>query len=153
LGGLIDTVPHYQQIAPESALPDVSNLAPFKAVVILEADYSQVWQAEVSNWLVQQGCRYMMAWGPNCSNWDNSVDAADIEGGGLDDDSKFVLTTWHPDETLESVFWYSQFCAIFSCDDVELTNVLILHISETIQESTCLALFERSKTLADRELD
>jgi len=148
---VIETVPRYLQIAPGFALPDVSNLAPFKAVVILEADYSQEWQAEVSRWLVEEGCRYMMAWGPNCSSWDDSVDAADIEAGGLDDDSKIVLTTWHADETLENVFWYSQFCANFSYYDVELANVLILHISETIQESTCLALFERSKTLADRE--
>jgi hypothetical protein len=148
----METVPHYRQIAPGSALPDVSKLAPFKAVVILEADYSQEWQAEVSKWLVAEGCRYLMAWGANCSSWDDSVDAADIAAGGLDDDSKFLLTTWHADETLESVFWYSQFCANFSYGEIELTNALILHISESAEEATCLALFERSKTLADREL-
>ena len=148
----METVPHYRQIAPGCALPDISHLAPFKAVIVLETDYSIDWQDEVSGWLVASGCRYMMAWGPNCSSWDDSVDWADIKNRNCeDDDSKFVMTTWHREETLENVFWYSQFCANFSADDIELTNALILHISESIQESTCLALFERSKTLAERE--
>jgi hypothetical protein len=151
---LIKTTPHYVRIAPGGALPDVTPFAPFKAIVVLESEYSSDWQNEVSNWLVASGCRYMMAWGPECSSWDDSVDWADIEARDYkEDDSKFVMTTWHDDESLESVFWYSQFCAIFSCDEQELRKALILHVSESDREAEFLLLFEQSRTLAEREPD
>jgi hypothetical protein len=82
-------------------------LAPFKVIVVLETSYSSEWQKEVSNWLVKSGCRYMMTWGPNCISWDDSVDWADLEARDFaDDDSRFVMTTWHEKDSLESVFWF-----------------------------------------------
>jgi len=118
VGGL---KPHYIRIVPGDQLPNLAQYAPFKAVVALNASYSDDWQNEVSDWLVESGCRYMMAWGPNCSSWDDSLDWADMRARNYeDDDSKFVMTTWHDKETLESAFWYAQFCAMFSYDDVEL---------------------------------
>lgn len=144
------TTPYYVRIAPGHPLPDIGVFAPFKSVVILGAKYSADWQNEVNDWLVASGCRYMMAWAPSCSSWDDSVDWADIEARHhKDDPSKFVMATWHDDETLESVFWYSKFCASFSYDDIELTDTVILHVSEASREQEYLALFEQSTTLAD----
>jgi hypothetical protein len=148
------TVPHYVRIVPGKLLPDITSLAPFKAVIVLDAEYSQEWQTEVSRWLVGSGCRYMMAWGPNCSDWDTSVDWADIEARDFkDDDSKFVLTTWHEDQTLEDTFWQAQFIANLSYDEVELVNAVIFHVSEQDREVEFLELFAESKTLAEREAD
>ena len=148
------TVPHYVRVPPTERLPDVRTLAPFKAVIVIGAPYPYEWQEEVSTWLVENGCRYMMAWGPDCSSWDDSVDRADIKARNYeDDDQKFVMTTWHDDESLESVFWYSQFCGIFSCDEIELINAVILDISHEDRSAELLELFEQSKTLAEREQD
>ena len=154
MGGITITTPHYVRIVPGQVLPDIASLAPFKAVVVLEAQYSQEWQTEVSRWLVACGCRYMMAWGPNCSDWDTSVDWADIEARHFEhDDSKFVMTTCHENQTLEDVFWQAQFTANFSYDEVELANAVILHVSVQSREVEFLYLFEESKTLAEREGD
>jgi hypothetical protein len=121
-------------------------------VVVFDAAYTKDWQNAVSDWLVASGCRYMMAWGPDCSSWDDSVDWADLEARNFeDDDQTFVMTTWHDNESLESVFWYSQNCANFSYDDIELPQALIVHIGQTDREAEMLALFERSATLAERE--
>lgn len=154
MGGLTPTTAHYVRIAPDEELPSISWLAPFKAIVVLEADYSEEWQNEVSDWLVAGGCRYMMAWGPDCSTWDDSVDYAELEASNWEEvPDKFVMTTWHNDETLESVFWYSQFCASFSYDDVELSTAVILHVSTKDRAAEFLDLFEQSRTLAERESD
>jgi hypothetical protein len=155
VGGLMESRPHYVRIAPCENLPDISALAPFKAVVVLDAIYSSEWQDKVSKWLVDAGCFYMMAWGPDCSCWDNSVDHANMIAfpNYETPDDKFVMTTWHDDESLEDVFWYSQFCASFSYDEVELINAVILHISNEIREAELLGLFEHSKTLAERKAD
>ena len=144
--------PHYVRIFPGEPLPDISAYAQFKAVIALSAEYSADWQKEVSDWLVACGCRYMMAWGPNSSSWDDSVDWADLEARDFeDDDSRFVRTTWHNNETLESVFWYAQFCEMFSYDDVELKETIIVDIGDTPREEELLSLWEQSKTLADHE--
>jgi hypothetical protein len=150
---LIQTTPHYFRIAPGIELPDVTQFAPFKAVVILEADYSDEWQNEVSDWLVANGCLYMMAWGRDCSNFHDRVDWSNLEEHDFKvPDDKFVMTTWHENESLESVFWYSQFCANFSYDEgATLTDAVLLHVSEVDRESQYLQLFEESKTLAERD--
>ena len=145
-------VAHYFRISPDCELPSISSFRPHKAVVVLAAEYPKAWQNTVSDWLVASGCRYMMAWGPDCSSWDDSVDWASLEATDFkDDESKFVMTTWHNDETLEGVFWFSQFCAGFSFDDLELRDTLLIDVSNVDRESELLALFERSRDLAERE--
>ena len=145
----------YVHVVPGGSLPDIKGRGPFKAVVVLEGTYSPEWQDEVSRWLIDSGCRYMLAWGPDCSSWDDSVDYASIIKHLPDGapDNQFVMTTWHENQTLEDVFWQAQFNAQFSYDDVELTNALIIDISGNGREEWMKALFEQSKTLAEREDD
>jgi hypothetical protein len=144
---------HYLQLLPDRELPDISRLAPFKAVVVLNASYSLDWQDQVSKWLVSSGCLYTMASGPACTTWDDSVDYANMfEYPDFEiPDDKFVMTTWHDDESLEEVFWYAQFNANCSYNDVELTSTLIVDISVEHREAEMLALFARAASLADRE--
>jgi len=100
----------YLHIKPETALPDIGALAPFRAVVIVEAVVSPEWQSLVSDWLVRSGCLYMMAWGTNCSSWDDSVDMANVQQfdcGEIPEDG-FVMTTWHEKEPLGEVFWFAK---------------------------------------------
>jgi hypothetical protein len=151
----MNTVAHYLQLDPNGALPDVSALAPFKAVVVLNATYSTDWQDQVSEWLVRSGCLYMMAWGPNCTTWDDSVDWANMHEHPNYEipDDKFVMTTWHDDESLEEVFWYAQFNANFSYNDLEIVNALIVDISQKDREAEMLAAFEQAESWADRQPD
>ena len=103
---------HYIRILEGEPLPSVSQYAPFRAVIVIDAPHSPAWQDQVSDWLVESGCLYMCAWGPGCSSWDESVDYAQIRNypdGASEDD--FVMTTWHENEPLEEVFWYAGFCA------------------------------------------
>ena len=96
----------YLQIEEKSELPDISSLNPFRAIVVIEEERPVPWQTRVSNWLVESGCLYMMAWGKNSTSWDDSVDIANIEQFSFEDipDDKFVMTTWHENETLKEVF-------------------------------------------------
>jgi hypothetical protein len=69
----------YLHIQPEAALPAASIRLPTRVVVVADSEVSAKWQEAVGNWLVQSGCLYMMAWGDNCSSWDDSVDVANIK--------------------------------------------------------------------------
>lgn len=129
----------YLQLQNNEALPNINYLAPFKCVVIIEAVVSEVWQAKVSEWLVKSGCFYMLAWGNNCSSWDDSVDFANLERFEFKEIPKeaSVITNWHQSESLTEVF---EFCKNFAIHEVQsLKNTLLLHISkencsETLKE-------------------
>lgn len=142
--------PVYVRISEKAALPAVDGYRPFRAVVVLDAAYSDTWQDEVSRWLVDSGCLYMMAWGPECSSWDDSVDYAQIQkypDGAPEPD--YVMTTWHDKETLESVFWFSRFCAFDPYDLIK--HSLIVHVGETDREAEFLALYAQAETFVDSE--
>ena len=86
----------------------------------------------------------MMAWGKNCNTWDTSLDLANLEEfnyGEIAED-KLVMTTWHEDEPLKEVFWFSKNNAFHPV--IELKNTLILHISNANKEKEYLTKFKNA---------
>ena len=135
---------------PPGAEPPTLSIGPFKAVMILEAEHSNEWRNTISHWLVASGCRYMMAWGVESSEWDNSVDWASIEACGWDvdvdlDDDRFVMTTWHDKETLASVFWFAGLCAGHATLDLE---TLLIDVGPSPREAALRAAYQAA-LLAD----
>ena len=142
LGLMPDSVA-YLHLEP-GATPSLLGGRPFKAVVAVEADVSPQWQLIVSDWLVKSGCLYMMAWGLGCNTWDDSVDLANAKPFGLADipEDRFVMTTWHSDEPLTEVFWFSKHTA--SHPTVELDQTLLLHISAESREQQFLRSYDEA---------
>lgn len=125
---------NYIQVTASTELPDLSELRPFKALVIVEDAVTPERQAVISRWLVDSGCLYMMAWGEDCASWQESVDRANIEtfnSGEIPDDC-VVITTSHEDELLKQVFWFSKHTAMHPC--FELDNTLLLHLTTVTRE-------------------
>ncbi|MGX5200356.1 DUF7684 family protein [Aliikangiella sp. IMCC44632] len=120
---------NYVRIQEGIELPSISGYKPFKAVIVVEETVSENWQSSVSDWIVESGCYYMMAWGMHCSSWDTSVDLANIAQyeDNIPDDG-FVTTTWHEDEPLSEVFWFSKNTAFSEYHDSN--EVLVVHISK-----------------------
>ena len=120
---------HYLHLPPGSPPPDIAHLSPYRAVIIIEAQVMTDWQWKISDWLVASGCLYMMAWGPDCTTWDDSVDIANLEAFDYGDspDDRHVFTTWHNDESLGDVF---DFCKRHARHPVvELPRVVLVHIA------------------------
>ena len=140
--------PSYIHLLPEGNIPDIENRMPFAMVVIVEVDVSNDWRNEVSSWLVDKGCLYMMAWGKDCSLWDDSVDWANIEKFNFKDipDDKFVMTSWHEDEFLEKAFWFAEYCA--DHPTVELSQVVILDIGNEFREDSILRRYRLTKEVS-----
>ena len=87
----------------------------------------------------------MMAWGPECSRWDDAVDDANLERYEYGDipEEKFVMTTWHADAPLSEVFWFAKELA--NHPTVALDSTVLLHISATAAETEMLAAFENAE--------
>ncbi len=134
----------YLQLYPLSELPDISSFNPFRAVVIVEENVTADWQKQISHWLVNSGCLYMMAWGVMCITWDDSVDQANLEQFNHGDIpcEKFVITTWHENDPLKEVFWFSKHSAFHP--EVEINNNLLLHISRQNNERYLLDKYAKA---------
>ena len=113
--------------------------------MLVEQDVTEEWRAEVSEWIVASGCLYMMAWGRDCSQWDDSVDIANLQEFEFGDilDEQFVMTTWHENDPLSEVFWFSHNCADHPV--VDLSETMILHIAAQPRQDEILRNFEESK--------
>ena len=131
----------YLQITEGGTLPESASPASFRAVVVAEEAVSAEWQASVSEWLVRSGCLYMVAWGANCSSWDDSVDMANIEESEPKEipEDKFVMTTWHENESLREAFWFAKHNAFHPT--VALQHTLLLHISAQNSEQELLRAY------------
>ncbi|GHB74153.1 hypothetical protein GCM10008107_24380 [Psychrosphaera saromensis] len=124
----------YVQLSGLCELPDISCFGKFKSIVVVEEEVSELRQNQISKWLVDSGCLYMMAWGVEASSWDTSVDLANIaqfENAEIPDES-LVLTTWHDDELLFEVFEFSKFSAFHRYHEL---NPIIVHLSSINKES------------------
>ena len=124
--------------------PTVDAPSPFKALVVLDQTTSKEWRARVSNWLIATGCVYMVAWGEECSLWDDSVDVAQMTQWGFKEvpDKEFAMTTWHEDEPLEEAMWFAKFAAVHPVH-VDLPVALILHVGPSPREAELRATYAR----------
>lgn len=118
----------------EWSLPSLDHVGPFRAVILSETPIDEIWRSEVAVWLVRSGCLYMMAWGVECSEWDTAVDIANIDacGGGDIPDDKFVMTTWHADDSLEEVLWFAKNLAFH--ENIELAETLVIQVGGVSRE-------------------
>lgn len=130
----------YLRSAPPRVPSDYIGKTPFRAVVVVEAVVSNDWRNRVSEWLVESGCIYMLAWGLDCSKWDCAVDWAVLEKFQYKiPDEHDVWTTWHPKEELESVFFYAKRDAFD--DHREIVETLVLHVSHEDRETEIRELY------------
>lgn len=135
----------YLHLSPGQTPPGALAISPFRAVVVVGAPVSNEWRDIVSAWLVSSGCLYMMAWGLDCSLWDDSVDQANLaafEYGDDIPDDKFVMTTWHDNVPLSEAFWFAAHAAHHL--DVELRRTLIVDISPSDRQMHLLAEYDQA---------
>ena len=131
----------YLRVEPDSALEPYEGGRPFRAIVVVEDVVEPAWQSTASNWLVNSGCVYMLAWGRECSSWDTSVDLANLQAFDYGDipDDHFVMTTWHEHESLSEVFWFAKNCAFAAT--VEIVDTLLFHVSRRDRKQEYAQLF------------
>ncbi len=142
----------YFHLLAGSALPSI-NWRPRRVVVLVEQRVCSDWQDQVSDWIVESGCLFMMAWGLDCSSWDDSVDHANLrqfDYGEVPED-RFVMTTWHSDEPINEVFFFCLMCA--SHPTIDLALVTILHIAADERRDEILAEYNLEKANLAMEAD
>ncbi len=134
----------YINIHRLTELPDIADLAPFKAVISVEEQVSEQRQVEISAWLVEMGCRYVMVCCENCGSWCNSVRRANLELFDIDTMSAkdFVMTTVHRYESLKAVFWYAKRAA--KHPEIHFKDCVVLHLANGDRSAEYQSLYHRA---------
>jgi len=134
----------YIRINRLTGLPDISQLAPFKAIIAIETPVSEQRQAEISAWLVNMGCRYVMSCGEGCNSWLDSVRKANLEVFNVDNLSveNFVMTTSHPVESLRSVFWFAKKSA--KHPEVVFDKFVVIHLADRDRSTEYLGMYQKA---------
>jgi len=129
--------------------PYVLDAAPFDGndfvalIVNNDQQISTSDQNAISLALVKFGCRYAVCMGHNCSTWDDSVDFANMELDPELTPEKFVMTTWHADDSVDSIANFFLNCTSFN--DNTFDNFLVLSIG---RNDALLAEIQRECTVA-----
>jgi len=138
----------YLHLPPETAVPYLAP-QPFRAILIADISVNDKWRSDVANWLVECGCLYVIVWGVDCKTWHDFVDLAVIESFNFGDipEDRFVMTTWHDNESLPEVFWFAGNGTSHPVIDLETT--LIVHVSEAEQRTALIEAYLASQNAPD----
>lgn len=134
----------YLALRDGDELKNFNSPRPYKCLVLVSKEVTDSWRQTVSEWLVSSGCLYMMAWGMECSVWDDSVDLANLEEFDFGDipDDKLVTTTWHQNEPLGDVIHFAKFAAHHPI--VELEKLVVLDIGKSGRQGMLQRLFDQA---------
>lgn len=127
----------YCFVEPGAELVIPVSMKAFRCLILIERDVSASDRNAISHRLVDAGCLYAMAWGTDCSLWDDSIDEANIEEflpGGIPDD-RFVITTSHNTDTLGDVIFFAKFNSIIGYNDQVLEELLVLDLGFEYREA------------------
>jgi hypothetical protein len=105
--------------------------APFVVLLMVEdRTITPDEQMEISRHLLEQGCRWAMAFGHDASSWDDSIDYAHIcrYPDCRPPEDAHVMTTWHDSDTLDEIAQFFVFLTVF--DSFKPVNFLLLCIGE-----------------------
>jgi hypothetical protein len=132
----------YLHLKPGDAPPDLPGERPFRALLVIEAPVTPEWRMLVSEWVVRSGCLYMMAWGLDCSSWDDSVDLAHLAAFDFEEapDDLTPMTTWHADQPLAEAMWFADRSALHPT--VPLPHLIIVHIAAEARGAELLQAYE-----------
>ncbi len=129
----------YKMVYPNQ-LPAVLDYMPTTFLVISTTSVSPEWRFRLSQWMVEAGCHLMLAWGVDCSLWDDAVDEADIDFWDCEvPNEHLILTTWHDNESLDEVMFFAKHGLRHAHTPSERT--ILLHISDVAGEDHLLACY------------
>ena len=133
----------YLQLSEQGELPQIGDLAPFKAVLAIEDPVSPERQRQLSEWLVDMGGIYVMICGSDCDGWQESIRSANLERVPLERmrAEEFVMITTHPHERLRAIFRYAKKFARHT--HVETENLVTVHLSSRNREVEYHNLFAK----------
>lgn len=115
----------------------------FKCGIICDTNTSNDFKNTITDYLYTMGCRYLCAWGNECSIWDDAMDWTSLDKHDYDiPDDEFCMTTWHENEPVEEMLFFLKTCATTYLEGDIFQDTLILYIGEKPNKDNILQIYE-----------
>lgn len=121
-------------------------------LVVLADDVEPAARDSISEAIVASGARYVSCWGHECSAWDTSIDLAYIatDSDFNPPENRFVVTTWHEDETLEEAFDFVWMNGSFGVEYPRVTGIFVIGKNEDVTKRVADYATERQREWNER---
>ena len=101
-------------------------------IAIHSDSVSNEWRNICCDWIVKsEQCYWALAWGHECSIWDDALDWSYLEFCNYDlpeDDDYNLMTTWHEDQTLDEVIEFAESVVVNTLLQQDLYQIIVLNI-------------------------
>lgn len=125
-------ISHYNLLANQAIHFELPKEPYIVVIAIYNNNVSNDWRNLCSDWIVQsEQCYWAMAWGHECSIWDDALDYSYLEFCNYDlpeDDDYNFMTTWHEDQTLEDVIEFAESIPVDTLPQQALYQIIVLNI-------------------------
>lgn len=106
---------------------------PYIPVIAIHSDsVSNEWRNICCDWIVKsEQCYWALAWGHECSIWDDALDWSYLEFCNYDlpeDDDYNLMTTWHEDQTLDEVIEFAESVVVNTLPQQDIYQIIVLNI-------------------------
>lgn len=106
---------------------------PYILVIAIHSDsVSNEWRNICCDWIVKsEQCYWALAWGHECSIWDDALDWSYLEFCNYDlpeDDDYNLMTTWHEDQTLDEVIEFAESVVVNTLPQQDIYQIIVLNI-------------------------
>jgi hypothetical protein len=134
----------YVHVAGDQHSLGIETIGSYRAVVLCDYTVPEQQRMDIARDLCKTGCRYMMAWGPECSRWDDDVDWANRERFDCAEppESHYIMTTWHDDESLDELFWFAKTTACYDGFEWNEGDTLLVHFGDPSRKQEFLDRYE-----------
>lgn len=125
-------VQHYDLLSNQKITLELPQQPYIVVIAIQNNNVSNDWRNQCSDWIVKsEQCYWALAWGHECSIWDDALDYSYLElcNYDLPDDNDYnFMTTWHEDQTLEEVIEFAETIPVDTLPQQALYQIIVLNI-------------------------
>lgn len=123
---------HHELLANQANFFDLPKEPYIVVIAIHNNNVSNDWRNKCSDWIVKsEQCYWALAWGHECSIWDDALDYSYLEFCNYDlpdDDDYTLMTTWHEDQTLEEVIEFAESIPVDTLPQQAIYQIIVLNI-------------------------
>ncbi|AYO54872.1 DUF7684 family protein [Acinetobacter wuhouensis] len=122
----------FELMVNQEILCDLPQTPYILVIAIHSQNAEKEWRYAICDWIVKsKQCYWALAWGYDCSLWDDALDWSYLESCNYelpDDEDYQLMTSWHENETLEDVMEFAESVSINTLPEQNIYQIVILNI-------------------------
>ncbi|MBL4786889.1 MAG: hypothetical protein JKY49_15860 [Cohaesibacteraceae bacterium] len=136
---VVDNMIKYVSLIDQGDLPKLGDLKSFTCIILIGESTPVAHQLEICKWLVDSGCKWIMAFGQDCEIWHDTSCSVVADMTSDTTAGQNIMTTSHRDQTIDEVL------ALAKLSMQKFDNILMLDVGEDGNQDMLQTLFDEAQ--------